>query len=174
MGSLSVRDLLWLGNGKVGLGVERLTGVSPRKGLNMATPRTNPVPQIPAPTPEPAGEFTFEVGDFATGKHRATSKVPDTVADLLEDLRESHGREVTDAKGSKIAAGAVKFKTVTVPHKAAGDTFAKHVRSYSKTAMYPEWSARLSRLSDTTFRVGVGPVKPKPRRPKTDTPDSAS
>lgn len=133
-------------------------------------PRTQGgTPQVPQTPAAPAPDtFSFEVGDYATGKHRAGSKVPDSVADLLEDLREAHGKTVTDAKGTSIPGGTVKFKTVTLPHKEAGETFAKHVRSYSKTVMYPEWSARLSRLSDTTFRVGVGPVKPKPRRPKTE------
>lgn len=135
--------------------------------------RTNPLaPSAPtaptAPAPAPASNFSFEVSDYVSGKHRASSKVPDEVADLLEDLRTAHGREVTDAKGVAIGAGTVKFKTVDVPHKEAGDVFAKHVRSYSKTVMYPEWSARLSRLSDTSFRVGVGPVKPKPRRAKSE------
>lgn len=133
--------------------------------------RTNPAPQTPnpqAPAPKPSDELSFEVSDYATGKHRPTSRVPDAVADLLEDLRDAHGKEVTDAKGNKIAANVVKYKTVTVPHKEAGEQFARHVRSYSKTVMYPEWSARLSQLSDTTFRVGVGPVKPKPRRKKSD------
>lgn len=125
-----------------------------------------PVPQTPAPAPT-ADEFSFELGDYATGKHRASSKVPDKVADMLEELRTAHGQEVKNAKGEMIPSGVVKFRTVTVPHKTAGDTFAKHVRSYSKTVMYPEWSARLSRLSDTSFRVGVGPVKPKPRRART-------
>lgn len=137
-------------------------------------------PTTPAAAPEtpatPTGEFTFEVSDYATGRHRPLSKVPDSVADLLEDLREAHGKEVTDAKGNTIGSGVVKFKTVTLPHKAAGEQFAKHVRSYSKTVMYPEWSARLSQLSDTTYRVGVGPVKPKPRKPRnvTETPADQS
>lgn len=129
------------------------------------------VTQVPAPAPAPkTDEFTFEVGEYATGKHRAASKVPDKVADLLEDLRDAHGKEIKNGKGEAIGAGVVKFRTVTVPHKEAGDTFAKHVRTYSKTVMYPAWSARLSRLSDTTFRVGVGPVKPKARRPKDTAP----
>ena len=139
----------------------------------MAANRPNPAPTTPAAptTPTaPAAEFSFEVGDYATGKQRPSSKVPDSVADLLEDLREAYGREVADVKGNKIAASAVKFKTVTVPTPEAGESFAKHVRSYSKTVMYPEWSARLSQLSPTTFRVGVGPVKPKPRKPRQTAP----
>lgn len=134
----------------------------------LAAPFTPPVSATPpAPAPEP-DSFSFEVSDYVTGKHRAISKVPDQVADLLEELRTAHGQEVKDAKGAPIGPGVVKFRTVTVAHEAAGDDFMKHVRSYSKTVMYPEWSARVSRLSPTTFRVGVGPVKPKPRRAKTD------
>ena len=138
----------------------------------LAPAKKTAAPQTPpAPTPTPTAEFTFEVGDFATGKHRASSKVPDNVAKLLEDLKDAHGKPVKNAKGEEIGAGTVKFRTVTVPHAAAGDDFTKHVRSYSKTFMYPEWSARLSRLNDTTFRVGVGPVKPKPRRAKDAAPE---
>lgn len=135
----------------------------------MAGQKTNPAPQVPAT--EPAA-FSFEVGDYATGKHRATSKVPDLVADLLEELRDAHGKEVKDAKGVVIPADVVKFRTVTLPHEAAGEQFARHVRSYSKTVMYPEWSARLSQLSPTVFRVGVGPVNPKPRRAKATAEDA--
>jgi hypothetical protein len=131
---------------------------------NPVNPLVSHVPETPAPAPDP--EFTFEVGGYGAGRHRAFARVPDAVADLLEDLRAAHGREVTDAKGAIIGAGVVKFRTVTVPSKDAGDGFAKHVRSYSKTVLNPEWSARLSRLSDTAFRVGVGPVSPKPRRAK--------
>lgn len=133
----------------------------------MASTRNTPAPQVPAEetvTIPAATEYTFEASDYATGGHRVRSAVPDQVADLLEDLREAHAKEVTDAKGSVIPAGVVKFKTVTLPSAEHGKTFAKHVRSYSKTVMYPEWSARLSELSPTTFRVGVGPVKPKGRR----------
>jgi hypothetical protein len=140
---------------------------------NQGTHQADPTPEVPA-TPE-TDTFTFQVGDYASGKHRASSKVPDEVADLLEDLRAAHGQDVTDGKQNAIPAGTVKFRTVTVANEAAGDTFAKHVRSYSKTVMYPEWSARLSRMSDTSFRVGVGPVKPKPRRAKTtDATDTAA
>lgn len=136
------------------------------------TQQTTEATPAPAPAPKPE-DFTFEVSGYVVGKHRAISKVPDQVADLLEELRSAHGRDVKDAKGAIIGAGTVKFRTVTVAHEAAGDDFMKHVRSYSKTVMYPEWSARVSRLSPTTFRVGVGPVKPKPRRAKTaDVPDT--
>jgi hypothetical protein len=134
--------------------------------MAVTRPNTAPTP-APEPAPAPTTGLTFEVSDYDTGKHRVSStKVPDEVADLLEDLKIQHGQEVQNRKGETIPAGVVKFRTVKVPHKDAGDTFARHVRSYSKTMMYPTWSARLSRLSDTELRVGVGPVKPKPRRKK--------
>lgn len=130
----------------------------------MAT-RNQPTGLTPAKTAaEEKAEFTFEVGDYAATKSRSTSKVPDMVADLLEELRDAYGKEVKDAKENVIPAGTVKYRIATVHNEEAGDTFSKHVRSYSKTVMYPGWSARLSRLSPTTFRVGVGPVKPKTRR----------
>lgn len=112
-------------------------------------------------------DFSMSVGDYATGSVRVASKVPDEVADLLEDLREAHGREITVKSGQTVPAGQPKYRVVTFPTEEHTAEFKKHALSYSKGVMGADgYSVRLSHISPTSVRVGVGTIVPKPRKPK--------
>ena len=120
-----------------------------------------------AVTAPDSAEFPMEVSDYATATVRVSSRVPDAVADLLEDLREAHDREVTVKSGQTIPAGQPKYKTVSFPTEEHAKDFKRHALSYSKGVMTGDgFSVRLSHISPTSLRVGVGKVVPKPRRKK--------
>lgn len=134
----------------------------------MAT-RNTPAPERSTDTvtaPESA-DFPMEVSDYATATVRVSSKVPDSVADLLEDLRDAHGREITVKSGQSVPAGQPKYKVVSFPTEEHVKDFKRHALSYSKGVMSGDgYSVRLSHISPTSVRVGVGTIVPKPRRKK--------
>lgn len=140
----------------------------------MATAKNRPNDGT-ADTEPTASDFVMEVGDYATGSVRVASKVPDSVADLLEDLREAHGREITVKSGQTVPAGQTKYKVVSFATEELTKDFKRHALSYSKGVMASDgYSVRLSHISPTSVRVGVGTIVPKPRKPKnTDSAVSA-
>lgn len=130
---------------------------------NVPTPGQKP----DAVTASESTDFPMEVSDYATASVRVSSKVPDTVADLLEDLREAHGREITVKSGQKVPAGEPKFKVVSFPTEEHAKDFKRHALSYSKGVMAADgFSVRLAHVTPTSVRVGVGTIVPKPRRKK--------
>jgi hypothetical protein len=137
----------------------------------VAIPKNLNLPQkvdlIPTDQPLP-DDFPFTVSTYTAGKRIVANKVPDTIADLLEDLRDAHDVDITTDNGTVVPAGTVKYKTVTTPTPEHADLLVKHVRSYSKNELAPTHSVRLSRLSPTTVRVGVGPVRVR-NNPRTGT-----
>jgi hypothetical protein len=135
----------------------------------MATPKPRPNGDqlIPDTDPVMPADFPMEISDFATSNVRISSKVPDTVADLLEDLREAHGREIAVKGGQTVPAGQPKYKVASFPTEELTAEFKKHALSYSKGVMAQDgYSVRLSHLTPTSVRVGVGTIVPKPRKAK--------
>lgn len=133
-------------------------------------PRTTPAPQPTGETVSASTDFPMKVSDYATATVRVSSKVPDSVMDLLEDLKEAHGREITVKSGQTVPAGQPKYKVVDFPTEDHAKDFKKHAHSYSKGVMANEgYSVRLSHISPTSVRVGVGTIVPKPRRNKKNT-----
>lgn len=122
----------------------------------------------------PQTKKTLKVSDFVTGSVRVTSKVPDDVADLLEDLADALNQEITVKSGQVVPAGQPKFKVVDLDTEEEAKDFKKHALSYSKGVLANDgYSVRLAHISPTSLRVGVGAIVPKPRRLRSAEPDSA-
>lgn len=135
--------------------------MSTQKPLKLKLEPEDLYPKHDTPLPD---DFPFEVSSYAAGQRIVASKVPDSVADLLEDLRDAYSRSVITDTGATVPAGTVKYKTITTTDPGHADQFIKHAKNYSKNILANlgpdgQWSVRISRLSPNTVRIGVGPVR---------------